>query len=48
VSLNQVIQCQEIKRKLDLGWKNGTFNLVKPISFDLKEVQDIQNKQLRF
>ncbi|CAM2861275.1 Protein of unknown function [Flavobacterium frigoris] len=30
--------------KFDYGWQNGTLNLVKPISFDLKESKSIAEK----
>lgn len=32
--------------KVDFIWKNGTTNLVKPLSFDLSDSQTIQNKAL--
>jgi hypothetical protein len=30
--------------KFDYAWQNGTLNLVKPISFDLKESKSIADK----
>lgn len=30
--------------KFDYGWQNGTLNLIKPISFDLKESKSIADK----
>lgn len=30
--------------KFDIAWQNGTLNLVKPISFDLKDGRNIANK----
>lgn len=32
------------KFKFDIAWQNGTLNLVKPISFDLKESRSIADK----
>lgn len=45
---NQVVQYKGVSLKFDAAWKNGSLNLVKPISFDLKEGQDIQSKSAQF
>ncbi|WP_293894742.1 hypothetical protein [Flavobacterium sp.] len=34
--------------KFDIAWQNGSLNLVKPISFDVKKPTSIQNKSYRF
>ena len=44
--VNKVIETKEISIKFDLGWQNGSLNLIKPISFDLGEAQAIQNKSV--
>jgi len=37
-----------INLKFDYSWKNGTLNLVKPLSFDLTAHADIQNKSATY
>jgi hypothetical protein len=34
--------------KFDYAWKNGTYHLIKPISFDLKEEREIQSKSVQY
>lgn len=34
--------------KFDYAWQNGTFNLVKPVSFDLKNEVEIHRKALQY
>ncbi len=34
--------------KFDIGWQNGSLNLVKPVSFDVQRSETIQNKGLKF
>ncbi len=34
--------------KFDVGWKNGSLNLVKPVSFDVARPETIQNKAYKF
>jgi hypothetical protein len=34
--------------KFDIAWKNGSLNLVKPVSFDLVRPETILNKAYRF
>ena len=34
--------------KFDIGWKNGSLNLVKPVSFDVQRNETIQNKAYKF
>jgi hypothetical protein len=34
--------------KFDIGWKNGSLNLVKPVSFDVARSETIQNKAYKF
>jgi hypothetical protein len=34
--------------KFDIGWKNGSLNLVKPVSFDVARPETIQNKAYKF
>lgn len=43
-----VISHNGVHLDFDLAWQNGTYNLVKPISFDLKEGQNIQIKAAQF
>jgi hypothetical protein len=45
---NQLIQIKGVKLNFELAWKNGTVHLVKPVSFDLKEDRDIQNKSATY
>lgn len=45
---NVPIHYNNVNIKFDLSWQNGTTNLVKPISFDLKELHDIQNKSAQY
>jgi hypothetical protein len=40
------ITTETIDVKFDLGWKNGTMNLVKALSFDLNDKLDIQTKAI--
>lgn len=37
-----------ISEKFDYGWKNEQFHLVTPISFDLKDEQNISNKSMKY
>jgi len=48
VKRNVSVNYNNINVKFDLSWQNGTLNLVKPISFDLKEQADIQNKSAQY
>jgi hypothetical protein len=41
---NKEISTDKINVRFDFAWQNGTLNLVKPISFDLKEEKEIQLK----
>jgi hypothetical protein len=34
--------------KFDIGWENGSLNLVKPVSFDVVRNETIQNKAYKF
>lgn len=34
--------------KFDIGWKNGSLNLVKPVSFDVSRNETIQSKAYKF
>ncbi|MGB0525597.1 MAG: DUF3037 domain-containing protein [Flammeovirgaceae bacterium] len=45
---NYVLENALQKTKFDFAWKNGTVNLIKSISFDLKESDSIQNKSFRW
>jgi hypothetical protein len=45
---NHPIQIKGVKLNFELSWKNGIVHLVKPLSFDLKEGQDILNKSATF
>jgi hypothetical protein len=45
---NQLIQIKGLKMNFELSWKNGIVHLIKPISFDLKQESDIQNKSAQF
>ena len=41
-----IIEANNIKLKLEYSWKNGSTNLVKPLSFDLTDSIHIENKAL--
>lgn len=41
-----VISSDKVSFKPDLRWKNGTLNLIKGLSFDFKEEEDITDKAL--
>lgn len=45
---NTIVEHKGLKLKFDAAWQNGTLNLVKPVSFDLKEEQDIHNKSAQY
>jgi hypothetical protein len=45
---NVQVESKGIKLKFDVAWKNGTTNLVKPVSFDLIDQTDIQNKSMQY
>lgn len=45
---NHVIEKEGNSFQFDFAWQNGTFNLVKPISFDLIKPESIQNKATRY
>ncbi|WP_375580599.1 hypothetical protein ABWH96_06100 [Marivirga tractuosa] len=45
---NKTIETNTVSLKFDVAWKNGTLNHVKPISFDLSQPKDIQNKATQF
>lgn len=45
---NHVIEKEGNSFQFDFAWQNGTFNLVKPISFDLVKPESIQNKATRY
>jgi hypothetical protein len=45
---NHPIQIKGVKLNFELSWKNGIVHLVKPLSFDLKEGQDILNKSATY
>ncbi|GAO27675.1 DUF3037 domain-containing protein [Geofilum rubicundum] len=44
--LDYIVHTDNNEFKFDFAWKNGSFNLVKPISFDLKEPKKIQEKSV--
>jgi len=48
IERDKIVQHNEVKFKFDFAWQNGTHNLVKPISFDLKEESDIQSKSATY
>lgn len=48
IGKDKIIESKGIKLKFDYAWKNGTMNLVKPISFDLKKDYLIQNKSVTY
>lgn len=37
-----------LQLKFDLAWKNGSTNLIRPVSFDLSDEQAIQNKSTQY
>jgi hypothetical protein len=45
---NYVVEKEGHAFQFDFAWQNGTFNLVKPISFDLVKPESIQNKATRY
>ncbi|NJK96580.1 MAG: DUF3037 domain-containing protein [Bacteroidales bacterium] len=42
------ITTEEVSLKFEFAWKNGSLNLVQPLSFDLLDKHAIQKKQLNF
>ena len=48
MSRNHIIQIKGVKLNFELSWKNGIVHLVKPVSFDLKEEREIQNKSATY
>lgn len=48
VEKNYVIKTDEVKIKFDIAWKNGSLNLVHPLSFDLQDAQSIQRKTAEY
>lgn len=48
ISKNKLVEAGGIKLRFEIAWKNGTTNLVKPLSFDLQEGLDIQNKSITY
>jgi len=45
---NHPIQIKGVKLNFELSWKNGIVHLIKPLSFDLREGQDILNKSAQY
>jgi hypothetical protein len=45
---NKVIEAKGVKVNFELAWRNGVMHLIKPISFDLKQERDIQNKSVQY
>jgi hypothetical protein len=45
---NRLVESHGVKLNFEYGWKNGHDNLVKAVSFDLKEESFIQNKALQY
>jgi hypothetical protein len=41
---NRIVNDNKVEIKFEISWENKTTHLVKPISFDLKDKLDIQNK----
>jgi hypothetical protein len=48
IAKDRIIESNGIKLKFDYGWQNGTFNLVRPVSFDLKKPSLIQTKSVTY
>lgn len=44
VTRNETVTTKGLSLKFDIGWQNGSYNLVKPLSFDLADAQSIQTK----
>jgi hypothetical protein len=44
IQLNNSFEYNGLQFKFDLGWQNGSFNLIKTLSFDLLDESSIQNK----
>ncbi len=42
------LKTELVETVFDFGWRNGTTNLVKSLSFDLKKKDSIQNKAVRW
>lgn len=45
---DRVVQTKDISLTFDIAWENGTYNLVKPLSFDYQDGNDIQNKSVAY
>lgn len=45
---NRLVESHGVKLNFEYGWKNGHDNLIKAVSFDLKEESYIQNKALQY
>lgn len=45
---NKVIKTDKFELKFELGWQNGSYNLVKSISFDLSDEHAIQSKSAQY
>jgi len=48
ISTNRVIKDNRVELRFDVAWLNEGSHYVKPISFDLKERIDIQNKSTQY
>lgn len=45
---NKEVKDNDVNLKFDFAWKNGSLNLVKPLSFDLNDAQSIQQKAVTY
>lgn len=48
ITRNKKIETDDVSLKFEIAWKNGSLNLVKPISFDLQDEISIQNKSTQY
>ncbi|HBL76346.1 MAG: hypothetical protein A2W90_08405 [Bacteroidetes bacterium GWF2_42_66] len=44
--VDYIIKTENNEFQFDFAWQNGSFNLVKPVSFDLQETKKIQEKSI--
>lgn len=45
---NYLVKTDEFSIKFEYAWKNGSLNLVHPLSFDLQDIQAIQRKTAEY
>jgi len=45
---NYVVKTEDMSIRFEYAWRNGTLNLVHPLSFDLQDIQAIQRKTAEY